>query len=261
MNLGNQLSRYATMALLVVSVDACQNKLSSKDIQVGMTYDEVEAVLGKPSAIDRGVNNLEVDVRQLSLADLHNVEPSVNPNLAENHQPSAVENAQRAIEDSLSTWSSTEVLRDPHQWLARNVLYTDGSLIYVSWAYRETKLDTFYVQQRQSTVTLYFVNEERVSEDQFDKVNDSVFHDPDGYIIDESTWQAYKKSGLYRMVEPTPATKRTANKFLALDGSLSDQAETVRTYYQVTQKLCIIFDASSGRVARVGFFPFEVIQI
>jgi hypothetical protein len=138
---------------------------------------------------------------------------------------------------------------------------TVDHIMYVTWVYQDTKLDTFFVQQRQRTVSQYLLNGQQVTEDEYDRVGDSVYRDPHGYVIDASSWQAYEKSGLYQMASPLPATKQRLTKFLAPDGSVADHVESVRTYYQVTEKSCVVFDSSSGRVVTVGFFPFIIAPI
>ena len=83
----------------------------------------------------------------------------------------------------------------------------------------------------------------------------------DNSLVDKSLYNAYKKSGLYKLPNPIKIEKRIEYRTNSSITSREVKDSTERKYYIVNYKYCIIFDASSGRVTNTGYFPFFVSQI
>lgn len=113
------------MSLLCIGIlliSGCQkntkDRSPSREIKVGMTYDEVESLLGRPTAIERGVNQFEF----------------------------TAENTSEQYAEFLSMYRDSAILYDPHVWLSPPKLEKVGSLIYVAWVYQNnTRIDTHFI--------------------------------------------------------------------------------------------------------------------
>ena len=128
---------FFTFAFILIQIlfISCGDIDKSSDIKVGMTYDEVESLLGKPSSISRGANELEFDADFLMTSGKRLVKLSEM-------------NKETKLDTSL--------------WLAPHQIQTVGKLIYVNWAYDKAKSDTFFVllnniKQQRDTTFIYGV--------------------------------------------------------------------------------------------------------
>ncbi|HUI29006.1 MAG TPA: hypothetical protein VLX91_02225 [Candidatus Acidoferrales bacterium] len=220
------------LGLLVLATVLMVNSCSSKKptIAVGMTYDEVEKALGKPSQIARGVNQLHPDEQW---ADAHHAmmaklayfiwttgELNV-PTSDEEMVKEIVKAEERGMvkedkllysifpsyghftRDSLAQhldglyFSRAADLcgKDTLAWACPQSVETTGQLIYVTWKYPETKTDTSYAYQFRLTIT------------------------PTG-------------------IGNTPP---------------------VKICYVINEQHCVMFDVSSGRVVAAGYQPISVV--
>jgi len=101
-----------SFALATLLFASCNEPMpeKAKQVKVGMTYEEVEKVLGKPSAIERGVSQLKSkDAQDVSLEELKN---------------NGFPQAQR--KDS-AIWF----------WVLPSIIETTGELLYVTWVYSD----------------------------------------------------------------------------------------------------------------------------
>ena len=60
-----KIAQILLLSVITIQLISCSNT-SFDDIEIGMTYEEVESQLGKPTAIERGVNQLEVVYSKIS---------------------------------------------------------------------------------------------------------------------------------------------------------------------------------------------------
>lgn len=227
-----------TCSLVLGLVSGCrESNESKKEIKVGMTYDEVERVRGKPWQILRGANQLDLDSKELG----------------EDERKSAYfEN------DSLSL---------PGAWVAREVVKTVGNLIYVNWVYQESRLDTHYVFYQKYQMVLdstpirkYFVNDVEVTREEYGLVGDLAYYNLLGRIISKEEWEKRQKMGPGLVERPKKARKEIVKAgFKATQREM--KAGVGRKYYAVQNLYCVLFDASSGRVVASGYYPFSVLPV
>ncbi len=222
--------------LLAPSCISPKEKLPT--ILVGMTYDEVEKLLGKPKQIVRGANQLAPEpISSISLEDLS----SLDLDLAK----SALSRGDSAV------------------WPTNHNVQTVGNLIYVTWVYEQARVDTHYVFKKvfhpkmdTSIVILYLLDDQRVDKGVFETadVGDYLSRDYRGrYKV--GTFGGKDKGKYYmgatRIDKKVSRPEKLVNKTMIQDPS-------VKEYYFVQQTYCVIFDASSGRVVTSGFQPFAI---
>lgn len=219
----------------------CSENNKYSNIKVGMTYDEVETILEKPTSISRGVNELYYDVNEIPYETLKklNLESEVNK-------------------------------LDSSRWIAPQNIRTIGNLIYVTWIYDKTKIDTFFVVMNTfkevkdtltSRIPYYYIGSRKVSQSEYTKSDGYEYRLQDNSLADKSLYDSYKKSGLYKLPQPKKVEKRIEYKTNSSVTSSEVNDSIERKYYIVDYKYCVVFDASSGRVTNTGYFPFYVSQI
>lgn len=201
---------------------------SKKDsILVGMTYEEVEKLLGRPLSIERGVQELE---------------------------EGAVTRQPATVLDSLK-----ENLGDSRLWVVEMTTKTVGTLLYVCWVNEGSRLDshyTFVSTEGPKKRTKYFVDGKEVTKRVYDLCSDgNMYLDPDGYAIDAGMFQAYEKSykSTHRRGQSVPVKRstRVVEVMTATGGAM-------RQYYTVLNLYSVVFDASSGRVVTKGYYPVSI---
>lgn len=139
--------------LFSLAICSCNKSLNFERIKVGMTYNEVEGLVGKPSVIDRGAKELKLDVDDLSLSELALINPQIRPNLSEEEQKLEVLRTKvdiarahlaRLQEPASANWGDSTVADLP-RWVAPYHVKTVGQLLYVTWVFQASKVDTHYV--------------------------------------------------------------------------------------------------------------------
>jgi len=219
----------------------CSQNDKTSEIKVGMTYNEVETILEKPISISRGINELYYDINEIPYETLKNLN---------------IENSENKIDSS--------------RWIAPHNIRTIGDLIYVIWIYDKTKIDTFFIvlntfkEVKDTTISKipnYYIGNRKVTQSEYIKCDGYEYRLHDNKIVEKSLYEAYKKSGLYKLPTPQKVEKRIDYKTNSSITSSEVKDSTERKYFMVNYKYCIVFDASSGRVTNSGYFPFYVSQI
>ncbi|MCB0458532.1 MAG: hypothetical protein KDC74_00750 [Flavobacteriaceae bacterium] len=232
---------YTILLSVLIFNTGCNKDKKFSEIKVGMTYDEVEKILEKPISITRGANELNSDLDDVPIETLKKL----------------------IIE-------STEGEIDSARWLLPQKVKTVGNLIYVTWVYNESKKDTFYVLRNTfkkvkdtviTKVPVYYLGNRKVSKSEFDKSDGYEYRLHDNRVVDKSVYEPYYVSGVYKLPPPKKINKRIEYKINTNLISKKVKDSTEKEYYVVDSKYCVIFDASSGRVTNIGYFPFNVTQI
>ena len=226
---------YYLLALFFCLIICSCKSTKREDIKVGMTYDEVEKILGKPMNIDRGANILE---NSYEYSNELEIKTGIN---------------------------------DSKYWGSPMKVNTIGQLLYVSWIYNELQIDTMYIYlknyktiEKEKTIVKqkeYYVNDKKVKPQEYSWVDKYIYRDAEGRIIDKQMYDAYKSSKLYKMPEPERAIKKIVNipGKIIVKSNISDSY--TRINYEMKKKYCVLFDASSGRVTQSGYFPFEILKL
>lgn len=121
-----------------LSLVSCSGK--KPDVTVGMTYDEVEKLLGKPGQITRGVSQLSTD--QWS----DTIQAITNRIRFGEYSQGDLDRAEALVD--ITADSAARASGDSLIWLVPMNVETTGQLIYITWMYPETKVDTFHIFQK-----------------------------------------------------------------------------------------------------------------
>lgn len=240
--------------ILILAIAAvlfsCGEKKENSTVNVGMTYEEVETVLGKPISILRGVNVLSPEIDSLP------------------------QESTKVI--NLDT---TETGADSKRWFALHKVKTDGESIYATWVYEKTKTDTFYVlydnYKEGETITkkvpVYYLGDKKVSKEEYNAATGSLYKEPG-----ETGKQQYNNQTGQKTKVPVdsvqskqPKMKDPQTKGKLIEKRIEYVTKTVgrskavvesvdKVNYEVEYKLCVVFDASSGRVTQYDYFPFSI---
>lgn len=204
-------------------------------VKVGMTYDEVEKLLGKPFQINRGANQLK---------------------MASDLVPAELEHVMN-FRDSLL---------QPHAWIQEMEIENVGKFLYVSWVFLQTKQDTnfyfipAYDSKRDSTrQDKYFVNGVEATQREYNTVDETVYRNEMGKIIDAASWLRMKKDGVTDLRNPMPAQKEIRATYLTY--TRIKRSGIQRRYCITYSNFVVLFDASSGRVVTSGHQPFSIKKI
>jgi len=243
-----------TIALLIF---ACGEKEKEQEqepleVTVGMTYDEVEGILGKPTSILRGMNQL-----------------------------TAVEEIP---EDPLKAINvdTVDTKNEDNRWLAPQEVKTSKEELYVTWVYDEEKTEDYYVlydnykagQTITKKVPVYYLGDKKVSKEEYDAATGTIYKEPG----ETGKEKLYDKTGQKTKV-PIDSSKsklikkkfpQTKGKFIEKRieyvtkrvGSSEAVVESVdKVNYDVEYKLCVVFDEASQRVTANEFYPFSVKEL
>lgn len=228
------------LALSFSYLSCTHNNNDFSNIKVGMTYDEVESILNKPASITRGATQLYSNIDELSSSMLKRLD-----------------------------LDTTNIKNEPNRWITPREIRTIGNLIYVTWIYNKTKVDTFYLvlnnfkevkDTTTSKIPYYYLGERIVSKSEYQASDgyeyrlNSEYHNK---IVSKTAYELYKG---YHVKLPTPKKikKRIEYRLNKSVKSYEEKISAENIYYKVAYEYCVIFDASSGRVTNKGFFPFQI---
>jgi len=210
--------------LSFIILNSCSQKENIEEIKVGMTYDEVEKILDKPSSILRGANEFSFDV--------------------DNHPYEITKRID---------WDTTDILHNPKRWILKNEITTIGNLIYVTWIYNDrTKLDTFFVVLNtfkeiidtiKSTTPIYYIGKRQVTKSEYDN------------------WDFKPKADGNKPLASLGGGKRVVYHHSERVDRKEIKVGKEVFYYEVKFKYCIIFDSSSGRVTNSGYYPYDIKEL
>lgn len=229
------MKNLGTVLILGFIFISCQ-KGELYDVKVGMTYEDVEKLLGKPVTITRGITYIAHEISELNKQEIAAVYMS---------------------EDS--------IVIDPRIWPIRGVVKDAGQFLYVTWIFVQQKADTHFVlykkdETKQDTVWEpgYFVNGKRVAKEEFDMVGEYVHYSSSSRseIVPEHYWLWL----IGTFGEPGPPREKAIKKIITVPKILHRKI-IGRKYYEVRKLSAVVFDASSGRVVQVGFLPSSISEI
>jgi hypothetical protein len=207
-------------------------------IKVGMTYDEVQHFLGRPSNIIRGANHLVPEDESFSQEELKLIKLAI------------------------------DTLHDTRIWAFKKKVQTIGQLLYVTWTYPESIIDTnftlfpkFKMLKQETAIYNYFINGIKTDQTEFEAIQDTVYFTGDiRQVSTKKEWE--KQKSIYPQWAYGPYKAIKHKKFDHIEHNSHSVFDGYEKHYFVTRKLfCVIFDASSGRATDSGFMPFEVQDI
>jgi len=239
-----------------IIIPACTSKEEKREtaavinwrdsLKVGMTYDEVEKILGKPSDILRGVTKVEDEKEKYNINDLD------------------LAGLNRRLEELKLKKAMLDTLTNLWIWVAKKSIETSGQLMYVNWKYLGSQFDTATVLEptwiwiKKTTLGAeYYVNGAEVSRADFDLVDKFVYHSyyNKGLILSEKEWKKRKELGL-EVPEPEQAVKEI--KEIPLE-QFKEKLILSYSHQVVESMFTILFDASSGRVVQWGYYPVSIV--
>jgi hypothetical protein len=209
------MKRNFILFVFVILVVGCTNEKKDKPdrlpdtIKVGMTYEEVEKILGKPSSIERGVHEFDFKDAIDKISDT---------------------NELASIVSTPHTTSELSSFR-----IVVPTIKTIGQMLYVTWVYgnvSETK--KYFILRRERIYgkipvkrTKYIIDGEQVSNEFY------------------NTFKYGEEYNMHTMVVIDSVTKLI-------------RWDTVQTNHEVIFYHCIVFDAASGRVVTLDYYPFII---
>jgi len=239
---------YATVILAIAAVlFSCGEKKENTTVNVGMTYEEVEAVLGKPASIIRGTNEL-VDITPIA------------------EDPLRVINV-----DTIDTKN------EANRWMAPKEVKTSKEELYATWVYDKEKTEDFYVlynnykegQTITKKVPVYYLGDKKVSKEEYDAATGSLYVEPGAGKQQTSNTGGKTKVPMDSLKLKQPKMKEPLTKGKLIEKRIEYVTKTVgkseavvesvdKVNYKVEYKLCVVFDSSSGRLTQYDYFPFSI---
>ena len=263
------------LVILPFLLVACaSDELKFNKITVGMTYEEVEDILGKPSKIERGSPLLVPadlsgptipdwitrDFAQQSLSEMRRRLKLIDSVRFETQQFFA----ELQIDSALMKPYLADTV---HAWQYPHVISWMGQLVQVTWQYQSFRYDTtfgFFKRFRKDSTlaesrTGYYLNDRRVTKDVWDaastRTNDYLMQD--GHI---GTYGGADKGKFYDGAEridrkyTQPFTPSTKLPVLV-------PAPSQKKRWLVKHVRSIVFDASSGRVVKTDYYPESITEL
>ena len=239
---------YATVILAIAAVlFSCGKKKENTTVNIGMTYEEVEAVLGKPTSIIRGVNEL---------ADISSI----------------TEDPLRVINvDTIDTKN------EANRWMAPKEIKTSKEELYTTWVYNKEKAEDFYVlynnykegQTITKKIPVYYLGDKKVSKEEYDAAKGSLYIEPGAGKQQTTKTGGQTKVPMDSLKLKQPKMKEPLTKGKMIEKRIEYVTKTVgkseavvesvdKVNYKVDYKLCVVFDSASGRVVQHDYFPFVV---
>ena len=237
----------------LVLISCGEKKEEVKEVAVGMTFEEVEGIMGKPVSILRGMNEL-ADVEEI------------------------IEDPLRAV-----NVDTVDTKNEENRWMAPQELKTDNEELYVTWVYDDVKTEDFYVlynnYKEGETITkkvpVYYLGDKKVSKEEYDAATGSLYIEPGK----TGKQQVYDKTGGKTKI-PADSLKSKKTKMQQLQTKKGKMIEKRIEYvtktvgksdavvesvdkenYEVEYKLCVVFDEASQRVTEHDYFPFKVSRL
>jgi len=239
------------IALLIFACGEKEKEQVPSEVTVGMTYDEVEGVLGKPTSILRGTNELTA-VEDIS------------------EDPLRVINVD-----------TVDTKNEDNRWLAAQEVKTSKEELYVTWVYDEEKTEDYYVlydnykegQTITKKVPVYYLGDKKVSKEEYNAATGSLYKEP-GETGKQQNYQTGGKTKVsmdsLKLKQPKMKQPKTKGKFIEKRieyvtktvGSSEAVVESVdKVNHEVEYKLCVVFDEASQRVTANEFYPFAVKEL
>jgi hypothetical protein len=243
---------FSILIATLVLISCGEKKEEAKEVAVGMTFEEVEGILGKPVSIIRGMNELT--------------------------------EAEEIIEDPLRVVSvdTVDTKNEENRWMAPQELKTSKEELYVTWIYDDVKTDDFYLlynnYKEGETITkkvpVYYLGDKKVSKEEYNAATGSLYIEPGK----TGKQQVYDKTGgKTKIPADSLKSKKTKMQQLQKKGKMIEKrieyvTKTVgksdaviesvdRENYEVEYKLCVVFDEASQRVIEHDYFPFTISKL
>ena len=226
---------------------SCGEKKENTTVNVGMTYEEVEAILGKPASILRGTNEL---------ADI----------------TTTAEDPLRVI-----NVDTVDTKNEANRWMAPKEVKTVKEELYATWVYDKEKAEDFYVlynnykegQTITKKVPVYYLGDKKVSKEEYDAATGSLYIEPGTGKQQTTKTGGTTKVPMDSLKLKQPKMKDPQTKGKMIEKRIEYVTKTVgkseavvesvdRVNYKVDYKLCVVFDSSSGRVVQHDYYPFSV---
>jgi len=253
----------AILVLVGLALCSCEPSLQEKfdQVKVGMTYDEVENLLGKPALISRGVTKLEQgDPERLPDDELIGLLPQPSARFSDPESNLKIQRLEAALfvaKENVRIVSEptkgSDFLRcgDRKYWAIAPTITETGTLLYVTWIYENVQTDTLlttlprYTEIRETTyVDQFFVNGRSVSREKYESARDTVYY---AWKADRSS-VSEMSSKHFKPHQPQYNSRRV-------------QHWIQQNAYRVDASYCVAFDAASGRVVFSGYHPIATTAI
>lgn len=285
---------------LCFSLTSCSKK--KPEITVGMTYDEVEKALGKPEEITRGVSQLSTEEWSDTISAITNRLNSGEYSQGDLERPEAMVD--------ISADSAARANGDTLVWLVPMNVQTTGQMLYVTWVYPVSRMDTFHIFQKafgMQTDTLrrsvsvpsgkhlaqvdttYFLNNYPTTAELYRHASVGDYWGPAFNLpmVKMVPHDHYYKTDLAIIISGVKKTQNTRTFMKAAGYSLVSgkhietkevyqtdyvsttkeilrrnrvQKPSIKEYYAVYERYCVMFDASSGRLVSQGYQPILVTE-
>jgi hypothetical protein len=242
----------AIFLAVLVFISCGEKKEENLEVSVGMTYDEVEGILDKPTSILRGMNEL-TDVQEIP------------------EDPLRVANVD-----------TVDTKYEENRWMAPQEVKTGNEELYVTWVYDDVKTKEFYVlynnYKEGETITkkvpVYYLGDKKVTKEEYEAATGSLYREAG----ETGKQQVYDKTGgktkipadSLKLKQPKMKQLQTKGKMIEKRieyitktlGKSDAVIESVdRENYEVEYKLCVVFDEASQRVTEHDYFPFSVKKV
>ena len=233
----------------LVLISCAEKKEENLDVSVGMTYEEVEGIVGKPTSILRGMNEL-IDAEEMP------------------------EESLRAINvDTIDTKN------EENRWMAPQEVNASKEELYVTWVYDDVKTEGHYVlynnYKEGGTITkkvpVYYLGDKKVSKEEYNAATGSLYKETGETgkqkVVSKTGQQTKVPVDSLKLKHPKMKLPKTTGKMIEKRieyvtktvGKKEAVVESVdKENYEVEYRLCVVFDEASQRVIEHDYFPFNV---
>jgi len=239
------------------------------EIKIGMTYEEVEKLVGKPVSIERGVTELVAKTftlpqnPKLSFSSAH---PEAGLRAIRTRRRGVdsiyLANELAISELEVDTAALQPYLKDSiHIWFYEKQVDHVGALASVTWKFQQVRYDTFFAffkrfEVKESTPPPrvgYFLNDREVPKRTWDAASAGV-HD---YLTRSNRITTYSRTDFGKYYLGEERVDRKYTKIVPSGRVKKDLVKIapVKKRWTVKNVRAVVFDASSGRVIRTGYLP------